>query len=319
VHGVRLSVTTLERLFDSVLDISKIEAGGIKPNVSGFPLLPLVERVVEAERPFAAQKGLELRLVRTLVGVRSDPLLLERMLKNLVINAIRYSERGGIVVGCRRLAGERLRIDVADSGVGIPREEQQRIFDDYYQIGGASAQGLGLGLPIVKSLGALLGHAVTVRSAPGRGSVFSIELERSTPTPAEQGRPLPQAGLAGTRVVVVDDDLQIRESMRLVLESWGCRFIGGATLAEVEERLRADGVAPDALIVDYRLANATNGLQVIQRLRELFGARLPALVITGTPNASSLKHEFGDIPFAMKPIPAGKLRAFLAQVARAQA
>jgi signal transduction histidine kinase/CheY-like chemotaxis protein len=317
VHGVNLSVTTLERLFDSVLDISKIESGVIKPKLSAFPLMPLIEHVVEAERPIAALRGLELAMVSTSVAVRSDPLLLERMLKNLVINAIRYTERGRILVGCRRLAGGRLRLEVVDSGIGIPTEEQERIFDDYYQLGGASAQGLGLGLPIVKSLAALLGHAVTVRSAPGRGSVFCIELP-STVAPAAALEPAlaPESGLEGASVVLVDDDVEIRESMRLLLESWGCRYVSGATAGEVEAKLRAQALRPDALIVDYRLADATTGLQVIERLRELFGSDLPALVITGAANAPLLQREFAGIPFATKPIPPGKLRAFLSHVTR---
>jgi signal transduction histidine kinase len=319
VHGVKLSVTTLERLFDSVLDVSKIESGVIRPSVSAFRLLPLLERVVETEALFAAQKALELRVVRTSAAVLSDPLLLERMLKNLVINAIRYTEQGRIVVGCRRLRGEKLRIEVVDSGIGIPSGEQERIFDDYYQLGGASAQGLGLGLPIVKSLGALLGHPVTVRSAPGRGSVFCIELARGFMTdamPAAAPAAAPDAALAGLKVVLIDDDVEIRDSMRLLLEGWGCRYIGGATLAEVEAALRAQRFAPDAAIVDYRLADALTGLQVIERLRELFGGLLPALLITGTPNAAVLQHHLAGVPLAMKPIPPGKVRAFLSQAAR---
>src|SRR5258706_1930812 len=138
VNGVQLSVKTLERLFDSLLDISKIESGVIKPGVLGFTLMPLIEQVVEAERPIAEQKGLALRMVRTSANVRSDPALLERMLKNLLTNAIRYTDRGRIVVGCRRLGGGRLRIEIVDSGVGIPTEEQDRIFNEYYQLECAS-------------------------------------------------------------------------------------------------------------------------------------------------------------------------------------
>jgi signal transduction histidine kinase/CheY-like chemotaxis protein len=317
VHGVKLSVTTLERLFDSVLDISKIESGAVKPSMVAFRLMPLIEQVAQTEALFAAQKGIELRVARTSASVLSDPLLLERMLKNLVINAIRYTEHGGIVVGCRRVGADRLRLEVVDSGIGIPGEEQERIFDDYYQLGGASAQGLGLGLPIVKSLGALLGHAVTVRSALGHGSVFSIELGRmAAPAAPAASAFAAAAALGGTRVVVVDDDVEIRNSMRLLLEGWGCRYIGGATLVEVEQQLRAGGLEPDAVIVDYRLADTTTGLQVIERLRELFGQDLPALVITGTPNASLLQHQLAGIAFAMKPIPPGKVRAFLSQFAR---
>jgi signal transduction histidine kinase/CheY-like chemotaxis protein len=320
VHGVQLSVQTLERMFDSLLDISKIESGIIKPSVVAFPLMPLIEHVVEAEKPLAARKRLELRVVRTSISVRSDPALLERMLKNLVTNAIRYTESGKIVVGCRRVTPWRPRLEVADSGIGIPTSEQERIFHEYYQVGGAGAQGLGLGLPIVKSLGELLGHAVSVRSAPGRGSVFSIELERAPEmtAPAHAGEALPPA-LSNANVVLVDDDVEIRNSMRLLLESWGCRYISGASAAEVEAKLRRERLVPDALIVDYRLADAMTGLEVIERLREAFGQKLPALIITGTPSLLDRQFggiQFGGIPFAVKPVPPGKLRAFLSQVAK---
>jgi signal transduction histidine kinase/CheY-like chemotaxis protein len=314
VHGIQLSVTTLERMFDSLLDISKIESGVFKPNVVAFPLAPLIERVAEAERPIAAQKKLELRVAGTSATVQSDPTLLERMLKNLVTNAIRYTERGKIVIGCRRLARERLRLEVIDSGIGIALEEQERIFDEYYQISGSSAQGLGLGLPIVKSLGALLGHPVSVRSAPGRGSVFSIELPRVPElAPAAAARPAPAAALARLKVVLVDDDVEIRDSIGLLLESWGCRTVAGGTVAEIERQLDAERITPDALIVDYRLADAMSGLQVIERLRGAFGRHLPALIITGTANPSHLESRARGIPFAIKPVAPGRLRAFLSQ------
>jgi CheY-like chemotaxis protein/anti-sigma regulatory factor (Ser/Thr protein kinase) len=283
-----------------------------------FPLQPLIDQVAAAERPIAAQKSLEVRVVPTAASVRSDPALLERMLKNLVTNAIRYTQRGKIVIGVRRVCGGWLRLDVVDTGIGIALEEQQRIFDEYYQLSGNSAQGLGLGLPIVKSLGELLGHRVAVRSAPGRGSVFSIEVERAfEPLPAAAPRVAPAAPLARLNVALVDDDAEIRESVRLLIESWGCRYVAGATLAEIEDQFRAQSLKPDAVIVDYRLAGAMSGLQVIERLRGTFGAKLPALIITGTANPSYLQQRAGGIPFAIKPVAPGKLRAFLSQAVRA--
>ena len=316
VHGIQLSVTTLEQMFDSLLDISKIESGVIRPNVVAFPLMPLIDYVVETEKAIAAQKNLEVRVIPTSASVRSDPVLLERMLKNLVTNAIRYTERGKIIIGCRRVGRGRLRLEVVDSGIGIALEEQERIFDEYYQLSGTSAQGLGLGLPIVKSLGELLGHKVAVRSAVGRGSVFSIELDRAADVALPSvARPLPPATLSRLNVVLVDDDVEIRESMRLLLAGWGCRYVGGATVAEIEDELRAQGLTPDALIVDYRLAGTMTGLQVIDRLRAAFGKQLPALIITGTANPSFLQQRAAGIPFAVKPVAPGKLRAFLSQVA----
>jgi signal transduction histidine kinase/CheY-like chemotaxis protein len=313
VGGIQLSVKTLERLFDSLLDISKIESGVVKPCVASFPLMPLIEQVVEAERPLAAQKGLALRAVRTSVWVESDPALLERMLKNLVTNAIRYTERGRIVVGCRRAGAQHLRLEVLDTGIGIAAEEHERIFDDYYQIDGRSGQGLGLGLPIVKSLGDLLGHAVQVRSAPGRGSIFSIELGLTARLAAPSVAPSVQVERASGRVVLVDDDVEIRRSMQLLLEDWGYQLICGATLADVETALAAQGLKPDALIVDYRLAGAMTGGQVIERLRASYGPELPALVITGNASVAAVREHLPGLPIAVKPVPPGRLRAFLSQ------
>jgi signal transduction histidine kinase/CheY-like chemotaxis protein len=318
LQGIQLSVQTLEQMFDGLLDIARLESGVIAPRIAAFPLLPLLERIAEAERPLAAQKRIELRVAPTSASVLSDPVLLERMLKNLLTNAIRYTERGRIVLGCRRAGSTRVRVSVVDSGIGIPAHEQARIFDEYYQIAGASAQGLGLGLPIVKSLGDLLGHGVAVKSAPGRGSAFSIELERAQARAADPVRPAP-ADLAGIDVALVDDDIEIRQSMRALLESWGCRCISAATGAEVESRLHEQKVRPAALIVDYRLAEAMNGLQVIERLREAFDSALPALLITGTPNAPALLAPgMPGVALAVKPVPPGKLRAFLSSTARNQ-
>jgi signal transduction histidine kinase len=317
VHGIQLSVTTLERMFDSLLDISKLESGVVKPSLVAFPLMPLIERVAEAERSIAAHKKLQLRVVRTSASVQSDPALLERMLKNLVTNAIRYTERGRIVIGCRRLGSDQLRLEVVDSGIGIALEEQERIFDEYYQLSGSSAQGLGLGLPIVKALGELLGHKVAVKSARGRGSVFSIELERVPDVPAASlARAAPETALSRLKVVLVDDDVEIRDSMGLLLESWGCRTVAGGTVAEIEKQLHAQSITPDALIVDYRLTDAMSGVQVIERLRAVFGRQLPALIITGTANPAHLESRAGGIPFAIKPVAPGRLRAFLSQALR---
>jgi signal transduction histidine kinase/CheY-like chemotaxis protein len=315
MQSIQLSVQTLESMFDGLLDVARLESGVVQPQMAAFALQPLLERIVEVERPLAAHKGLALRLVATSVAVRSDPALLERVLKNLVTNAIRYTERGGIVVGCRRAGSSRVRVQVVDSGVGVPAHEQQRIFEEYYQLAGASSEGLGLGLPIVKSLAGLLGHRVALESVPGSGSVFSIELERAEAAEAPAATPsAPPRPFASVCVAVVDDDAEIRRSVAVLLESWGCRCIAAADGAEIEARFGAEGLRPDALIVDYRLGGGRDGLQVIERLRAAFGAALPALLITGTPATARLAGAPYGVALATKPVPPGKLRAFLSTV-----
>ena len=228
VSRIDAAVASMNELFEALLDMTKLEAGILQANPAEFAAQRLLDRIETTFAELADKKGLSLRVVPCSAWVRSDPILLERILFNLVGNAVRYTARGGVVVGCRRRATQ-LRIDVCDTGAGIPEDQRQSIFSEFYQLATPAPDrkaGLGLGLAIVDRLGRLLGHPVQLQSNPGRGSRFSVlvplaaELRDTVPLPAA----LQVTDLArGKRVMVIDDDLLVLDGMRGILQSWGCR------------------------------------------------------------------------------------------------
>lgn len=234
VDQVRASVEAMEQLLNSLLDISKLDAGVLLPQIEDFPLATLLQKMENHFTAAALSKGLRLRVRPCRLAARSDPLLLERILMNLVSNAVNHTERGGIVVGCRR-RGNHVRIDVWDTGVGIPDDKQHEIFHEFIQLGNPErdrSRGLGLGLAIVERLARLLDHRIDLASKPGRGSRFSIELpagdmqlalrERRVPAPATNA-------LRGLFVVVVDDEALVRAGMEGVLHGWGCHVLNAGS------------------------------------------------------------------------------------------
>jgi signal transduction histidine kinase/CheY-like chemotaxis protein len=287
VTTVRASVQTMERLFSSLLDISKLDAGAIQPNIGDFEIQDLL-RLLEVEyQPLARERGLRLQIVPCRAVVRSDVLLLSRILRNLVSNALRYTERGKVLVGCRR-KDRMLRICVADTGVGIPPELHDTVFDEFYQVPGhgpGRQEGLGLGLSIVKRGADLLGHAITLRSMPGRGTMFVIEVPIvARPTRervADTGDSSTIDRLAGSFVLVVDDDGDNRFATCEILQQWGCLVLGtasaGDALAQLEGHLRT----PDLVLCDYRLGAGEDGCAAIAEIRMAAGIRVPAILVTG--------------------------------------
>jgi CheY-like chemotaxis protein/anti-sigma regulatory factor (Ser/Thr protein kinase) len=267
---------------------------------------------------------LRLVAVPTQIAVDSDAALLERMLRNLVANAVRYTRAGGVVIGARRRGGS-VRIEVVDSGIGIAAEHRQRIFEEFYQVrreGGTSraARGMGLGLAIVRRFADLLGHDVTLESQPGRGSRFSIVAPRVTDLRAH----LPQAlgtrrdagatavdePLAGATVAVIDDDPSAVDGMRALFTSWGAAVAGGC---DAEAALLALGELdryPDLIVADLRLERDASGLDAVATLRDELGVRVPALVVSGdTTLAASRAVRAAGIALLPKPVVPGALAA----------
>ena len=318
VERIDGAVVNMNELFAALLDISKLDAGVLVPDLTEFPVDHLLRRMDATFAAAARAKGLSLRTVSSSAWVRSDIILLERILQNLVSNAVRFAAQGGVVVGCRRRGGQ-LRIDVCDSGPGIPRDQQRNVFGEFYQLDGPRQdqhRGLGLGLAIVDRQCRLLGHQVELTSTPGKGSRFSVFVPLA-PGRDEIAPPLspPQASLdlpAGKLALIIDDDPTNLESLRGLLASWNCRVTTAATGEEALAGFAADDQVPDIIITDYHLSDGTTGYEAIARLRNRFGRSVPAFLMSGDTAPERLR-EAGASGFQLlhKPVPPMKLRLML--------
>ena len=280
-EGIRVA----GELLDALLDVTRLDGGGIKPTFVDLEVAQVFSRLERELRHGADQKGLALRVVPTRAVVRSDQALLERILRNLLSNAIKYTERGKILIGCRR-HGDRVRIEVWDTGRGIPAEHLEHIFEEFYQLGNPARErgkGQGLGLAIVERTARLLGHPLSVRSTPGRGTVFALELPLGDPAAvmAPAPPPAPRRLARELRLALVEDDEDVQEAMCMLLGLHGFRVRGGRTSAEVLGQCGRDGFRPDLLIADYRLPDGETGFDAIGRLRGWVGRDLPAILLTG--------------------------------------
>jgi signal transduction histidine kinase/CheY-like chemotaxis protein len=316
VGSINASVEALERLFTALMDISKLDAGAVSPKRATISLSPLFERLEREFLPVAAASGLRLSVMPTRMCVESDAVLLERILANLVSNAVRYTSHGGVVVGARR-RGARVRLEVWDSGVGIPAAERERIFEEFYQVGPADrpgSKGMGLGLAIVRRLATMLEHPLQVESQSGRGSRFSIEVPLGTfPLPSAASLPLPTSahalGLAGAWIAIIDDEKLVVEGMRALFATWGAQVVGAESAEALLRALAESATCPDLLIADYRLKRNELGTAAIARLREELGPWLPALLISGDSSSatlSTLRHS--GVEFLLKPVRPDELR-----------
>lgn len=273
------SVEQLSRLLQSLLDYTRLTLpGGVQPRPEAFALRPLLERLSAETRGEAESQGVELQLHCADLWVRSDPLLLERVLRNLLSNALRHAQARRVSIGARDDAGAVL-LEVADDGRGLSEAEQTQVFEEFRQLdnpGRNAERGLGLGLAIVRQLAALLEHPLQLHSSPGQGTRFSLRL----PTAAVgEWRPRPPvaAALCG-RILLLEDDHEGREALAGLLQRWGCEVCACADLPDALGRL--EQAAPQLLISDYRLAAAEDGLRAIERLREQAGWMLPALLVS---------------------------------------
>jgi len=318
VGRIDAAVGSMNELFNSLLDMSKLEAGILETELTEFPLVRVLKHLETTFSGAAQEKGLRLSVVPSAAWVRSDFILLERILLNLVSNAVRYTNRGGIVIGCRR-RGAWLRIEVWDSGPGIPEDHRQSIFREFYQLAGPGRDrggGLGLGLAIVDGLGRLLDHPVELKSRPGRGSCFSVSVPRvaaqQEPSEAPAKRARPTDPLSGKLVVVIDDDTLVLDGMRGILRSWGCDVVIEPSAVEALAQLTELGRAPDMIISDYRLADGKTGIEAIERLRSTLGEAIPAFLISGDTAPERLRDASASgYHLLHKPVPPMALRAML--------
>ncbi len=349
VNSINESVDALEGLFSELLDISRIDSGGVEVQPEHFVVGDILRKLRLHFEPVAFEKGLALRLRGGQHTAHADPLLVERILRNLVSNAIRYTVDGTVLVSCRR-KGDALLLQVWDSGVGISQEQQARVFEEFYQVPGAKLaathepahragtqqelahrqlahqtlpherKGLGLGLAIVKRLAGLLHAPLTMQSQLGRGTVFSLVLPAGKP--ARQAPASPAATttrnltLKNRLIVVVEDEPAVLAGLEAVLTSWGASLATFQSVAACKDWLRSaqsEQVQPDLLIVDLRLEEGRTGVEVITALRTHFNRKIPAIVVTGS-TMTGHEQEAQDLDFhvLIKPVLPNKLRAMIA-------
>jgi PAS domain S-box-containing protein len=298
VHGGRaretlshlqLGLDTFKGLLDGLLDVSRLDAGLVEPTIEDVPLRQLVEHIGASYRPVAETRNLRFSVTDCRAGtVRSDPVLLGRLVRNLVENALRYTELGGVELACVPLDGK-VRLEVRDTGIGIPAEHLGRIWEEFHQVGNPERdrqQGLGLGLAIVRRLADLLGHTVKVRSEPGHGSVFSVEMPlglgriKDVPVRAPPSAPAAVEG-RGRLAVLVDDDAIVLTALQAILGEWGFEVLAAGSTDQALAQLGEADRMPDIVIADYRLRDGRMGTEAIARIREMFGTHIPGVILTG--------------------------------------
>ena len=315
IDNIEASTAAMELLFNALLDISRLDAGAIEPHPVHFSLDRLFADLEKQFSALATDKQLSLRFRGSVPALYSDPLLLERILVNLIANAIRYTDDGGVLVTCRR-RGRTVRLAVYDTGRGIPEDQQESVFQEFVQLHNAArdrSKGLGLGLAIVSRLGRLLGHRVLLRSRPGHGSVFSIDVPLGDPSLIQAPSPPAPPGKmpADALVLLIDDESAILRGMAELFDNWNIDLITAHSAAEAEQWLASIERVPDVIVSDYRLPDE-DGLAVIARLRTHFNHDIPAILVTGDTAPETLQRiTKAGLPLLHKPLRPAKLRALL--------
>ena len=318
IGNVDASLEAVEEIFGALLDMSRLDSGAMRPEPVSFRIDDMLRQLEVEFAPLAREKGLELQFVPCSRTVRSDRRLLRRLLQNLVSNAIKYTPKGRVLVGCR-LRGGKLRIDVYDTGLGIPASKKKVIFQEFHRLdeGAKVARGLGLGLSIVERIGRVLDHKIDCVSVPRRGSRFSVEVPLSNAAPQvaapREVAAVDRGRLIGTAVLCIDNEPKVLDGMDTLLGGWGCRVLKAPDLAGAITAIAEAQVAPNGLLVDYHLDRG-NGLAAIAELRGRFGADLPAILITA--DRSPLVRDEArqqDVQVLSKPLKPAALRALMAQ------
>lgn len=319
LEDLQASVEGLNILLDSLLDVSKLDAGLVVPKTTAFSVGAILDRIAAEFQQTAAAKGLDLTVVPSSATVRSDPALLSRIVQNLMSNAVRYTARGRILAGCRRTANA-LRIEVWDTGPGIPPERSREIFEEFTQLGNPErdrSQGLGLGLAIVDRLARLLGHGVSLRSRPGMGSVFSVEVPLVASVrrrPIIPAKPTAAKQRQDRLVVLIDDERIVLRGLSMVLESWGYKVVAATSEAEAMDMLGRVAERPGLILADYRLREGQTGTQAVAHIRNLFNEAIPSIIITGDTAPERLREaEASGLSILHKPVQPPALKQIVTQ------
>ena len=318
VMRIDRSLTAAEELLTALLDISKLDSGVYKPEPEVIAVPELFEQLRRRFKPLAANHDLNLRVRAADFRIFSDRNLLYRIIQNFLANAIRYTETGGVLLGCQ-LRGDTLKISVWDTGVGIAKAEETAIFQEFHRLDYAQRlddKGLGLGLAICERIARMLGHKMTLHSREGHGSCFSVvvplagqrELDNKTKPKAGGGE---ASKLENLSVLCVDNERDILDGMEMLLERWGCTVLLAEDLQQAVQQIREHG-KPGLALVDYHLSDQSNGLDVLEHLQSLLGEPLPAIVITAD-RSPELESEVRDQNFGLlrKPIKPAALRALM--------
>lgn len=320
------SLSTIEELLRTILDLSKLESGAFRPSLQAIALRDLLQSVLLDMAPIAAEKGLVLSMRSPDVTVMSDPLMLRRILQNLLANAVQYTDEGRVLLAARR-RGTDMRIDVWDTGPGIALGEQTKIFEEF-QRGAAGERshggGFGIGLAIISRMIEALGHRIALWSEPGRGTRFSVAVPMA-PDGAVADRVLGGNrqevaervyGLAATKVVVIDNDIAVRQAMGALLDRWGCdaRLVSG--LDDINKLITGEpAFTPNIVLADFHLDNGESGLTAVQRLRQARGLDIPAVVITADHSPEVSDEVSGAAcEILRKPVKPAELRALITHI-----
>jgi signal transduction histidine kinase/CheY-like chemotaxis protein len=314
---VDAALSDAEHLLSTTLEISKLDAGVLTAELTDFPIGPFLQRLAGESAPQAEQRGLRFRIVTGEAVVHTDPLLLARIVRNFISNAIRYTQRGGIVLGCRLRAGV-CRIEVWDTGIGIPADRLTEVFEEFRQLGatGGDREGMGLGLAVVDRISGLLGVPIEVKSRLGRGSVFSVSVPLGDPRALSQSAEPVRAAEIASRLdgkigLVIDDDRASREAMALLLRTWGCKIVEADGASAARAALNGPGPAPDFIVADYHLKNGETGLDAIGSMRGTSN-RIPAVVVTNdTSDATRSLVTACGYPLLAKPVRPDRLRSLV--------
>ena len=310
------AIDSTNKLLVAVLDISKLEAAVVEPNMANFSVQSIFNEIATEFAPSAEARGNVLRFVPTRLAVRSDMVLLESILRNLVSNAVRYTSSGRILVGCRR-RGDRVQFEVRDSGIGIAHDKQEEIFEEFHRLDEAAEPGdagLGLGLAIVDRTAKLLGYEIALTSEPGKGSLFRFSVPAGE---AEVGvdditQLVPPSLLRGANVAIIDDDRKLLDAMGQQLAGWGCHCIAAESAESVVEELTLADKTPDLIVADYHLADGNTGIEAVQMIRDRWGANVPAVIVTADASSEPTRRaEELHLPLMVKPVRAARMRALL--------
>lgn len=318
------AITAMSHLVNALLDIGKLESGAIKPEIADFEVASLFAELRREFAGVAQRKGLELQVEACVDSVRSDPSLIEQVVRNLVSNAIKYTQRGRVLLRCLH-EPEFVRLEVLDTGIGIPAEQMPFIFDEFFQVGIAtntSRNGYGLGLSIVKRIIKLLDLKLDIHSRPGIGSSFSLALPAGRSGVAGVARPhlhdaRPERSSQVRRIFLVEDDAGVRQAERLLLEAEGCAITTASSVTEARLKLDEHSSSVDLLICDFHLGGGDTCLELIAAFRQRVSASLPVILLTGDTSSAirALAHD-ERWRIASKPLQAEQLLALMDELLR---